>query len=402
MAKIGFSQERLKKMHDILAEHVANGATPGLATRVSRRGETHFDAIGNIDFEGSQPIQRDNIFRISSLTKPVTAAATLILVEEGKIRLHEPVDRLLPELADRKVLKRLDGPLDDTVPASRPITVYDLLTFTFGFGLVFASPETHPILAALVDLNIGLGMPSPAMHPGPDEWIKRFGSLPLLYQPGERWLYNTGSDVLGVLIARASSTDFESFLQERIFDPLGMKDTSFSVPPEKVDRFTPQYVINHESGKPEVYDPREGGQWNTPPAFPTGGAGLVSTIDDYHAFGQMMLNYGKLDDTRILSRPSVELMTTDQLTPAQKAISGMEPGAFENHGWGFGVGIDTRRNDLFSVGRFGWDGGLGSTWYADPREDLIGIMMTPHAWLSPVPPDHFVDFWTMTYAAIED
>lgn len=184
-------------MHDVMAGYVARDAAPGIVTLVSRRGKTFVDAVGTTTAGGSKPIQRDTIFRITSLTKPIVAAATMILVEECKVRLNEPVDRLLPELANRKVLKRLNGPLDDTVPAERPLTVRDLLTFRLGFGLVFESPDTYPILKALIELEIGLGVPAPATPPAPDEWIRRLGTLPLMYQPGEKWLYDTGSDVLG-------------------------------------------------------------------------------------------------------------------------------------------------------------------------------------------------------------
>jgi CubicO group peptidase (beta-lactamase class C family) len=170
-------------------------------------------------------VQRDTIFRIASMTKPITASAAMILIEECKLRLDEPVDRLLPELADRRVLKRLDGPLDDTEPAKRPITLRDLLTFCMGFSIVMAPPGAYPIQTAVNDLLLGQGMPQPSLQPGPDEWIRRFGTLPLMHQPGEKWMYHTGSDVLGVLIARASGQPFDAFLQERVFKPLGMKDS---------------------------------------------------------------------------------------------------------------------------------------------------------------------------------
>src|SRR5947207_9705448 len=209
-------------MHDFMARHVERGDLPGLVTLVSRRGEVHVDAIGTLAVGGSEPMRHDTIFRISSMTKPVTAAATMILVEECRLRLDERVDRLLPELSDRRVLKRLDGPLHDTVPADRPITVRDLLTFRLGYGLVMVPPGTHPIADAMSDQLLGQGPPDPSTPPAHDEWIRRLGTLPLVHQPGARWMYNTGSDVLGVLIARASGQPFEAFLRERIFEPLGM------------------------------------------------------------------------------------------------------------------------------------------------------------------------------------
>jgi CubicO group peptidase (beta-lactamase class C family) len=403
MSNGGLSKARLGRMHDVMAGYVERGEVPGLVTLVSRRGELHVDAIGMKAVGGSDAMQRDTIFRISSMTKPITAAATMILVEECKVRLDEPVDRLLPELAGRKVLQRLDGPLQDTVPANRPITVRDLLTFRMGFGQMMAPPDAYPILKAASELQIGMGPPAPSAMPAPDEWIRRLGTLPLMHQPGEKWMYNTGSDVLGVLIARASGQPLETFLRERIFEPLGMRDTSFSVPATRLDRLVTSYWTNFETGALELYDEARGGQWSRPPAFPSGAGGLVSTIDDYLAFGQMMLNQGKQGNERLLSRPSVETMTTDQLTPEQKAASGIVPGYFDSHGWGFGVSMVTRRDDVAAVpGRFGWDGGLGTSWYSDPREDLVTILMTQRAWTSPSPPDVCLDFWTSAYQAIDD
>src|SRR5438128_7752810 len=224
------SKARLGRMHDVMAGYVERGEVPGIVTLVSRRGEVHVDAIGMKAVGGSDPMRRDTIIRISSMTKPITAVATMILVEECKVRLDEPVDRLLPELADRKVLKRLDGPLQDTVPANRPITVRDLLTFRMGFGQMMAPPDAYPILSAASEQQIGMGPPNPSTLPAPDEWMRRLGRLPLMHQPGEMWMYNTGSDVLGVLIARASGQPVETFLRERIFEPLVKKDTGFSVP----------------------------------------------------------------------------------------------------------------------------------------------------------------------------
>ena len=403
MSTGGLSKTRLGRMHDVMAGYVERGEGPGIVTLVSRRGEVHVDAIGMKAVGGGDPIRRDTIFRVSSMTKPITAAATMILVEECKVRLDEPVDRLLPELFGRKVMSRLEGPLDDTVLANRPITVRDLLTFRMGFGVVMAPPGTYPIQKAMEELRLGQGPPSPSTPPAPDEWIRRLGTLPLMHQPGEQWMYNTGSDVLGVLIARASGQTLETFFRERIFAPLGMKDSGFSVPAGNLDRLATSYLTNPETGALELYDQAEGGQWSRPPAFPAGGGGLVSTIEDYLAFGQMMLNEGKHGSERVLSRPSVELMTTDHLTPDQKAASGFVPGFWENRGWGFGMSIITRRDDVARrVGTFGWDGGLGTTWSSDPSEDMVTIVMTQRAWTSPSPPDVCLDFWTSAYAAVDD
>jgi len=401
MSTAGLSRVRLGRMHDVMASYVERGDVPGLVTLVSRRGEMHVDVIGTQAFKDPDPMRRDTIFRISSMTKPIIAVATMILVEECKLRLDEPVDRWLPELADRRVMKRLDGPLDDTVPAKRPITVRDLLTFRMGFGQMMASPDAYPILQAASVQQIGMGPPSPSAMPAPDEWMRRLGQLPLMHQPGEQWMYNTGSDVLGVLIARASGQPLETFLRQRLFEPLGMKDTGFSVPTASLERLATSYWTDPASGKLTVYDEPRGGQWSRPPAFPSGAGGLVSTIDDYLAFGQMMLSQGKHGGERILSRLSVELMTTDQLTPEQKAASSLVSGFLDGHGWGFGVSVITRRDDIAAVpGRYGWDGGLGTSWYSDPREEMVIILMTQCAWASPGPPN--VYFWTLAYQAIDD
>jgi CubicO group peptidase (beta-lactamase class C family) len=403
MSTGGLSKARLDRMHDIMASYVERGEVPGIVTLISRRGEVHVDAIGMKALGGRDPMRRDTIFRIASMSKPVTAAAAMILIEECKLRLDEPVDRLLPELADRRVLTRLDGPLDETVPANRPITLRDLLTFRMGCGIIMAPPDTYPIQKAMSEQRLGQGPPQPSTPPAPDEWIRRLGRLPLMHQPGEKWMYHTCADVLGVLIARASGQKLETVLRERLFEPLGMTDTGFSVPAAKLERLATSYWTNFATGTTELYDAAEGGQWSRPPAFPSGGAGLVSTVDDYLAFGQMLLSQGRHGGARILSRPAVETMTSDQLTPAQKAVSGIVPGYFDSHGWGFGVSVVTRREDLpGSIGRFGWDGGLGTSWYSDPREDMVGILMTQRAWTSPIPPPVCRDFWTAAYQAIDD
>jgi CubicO group peptidase (beta-lactamase class C family) len=199
------SADRLARLHEIMSAHVERRHAPGLVSVVSRRGEVHVDVIGETATDGGDPVRRDTIFRISSMTKPITAVATMILLEQCALRLDDPVDRLLPELADRRVVRRIDGPVDDTVPADRPITVRDLLTFRMGFGGYFGPCPVNDMAAPL---QLSVGPPQPALPPEPDEWMRRFSTLPLMCQPGERWLYHTGADVLGVLIARASGQPF--------------------------------------------------------------------------------------------------------------------------------------------------------------------------------------------------
>jgi CubicO group peptidase (beta-lactamase class C family) len=395
------SQARLRRMHDVMAGHVSSGRLPGLVTLVSRRGETHVDAIGMKAFGGKDPMRRDTIFRIASLTKPISAAAAMILVEEAKLWLDDPVDRWLPELANRKVLKRIDGPLEDTVPAKRAITLRDLLTFRLGIGAVMVFPARYPIQKAMEEAGIAPSANLPSM--APDELMKRFGSLPLVHQPGEQWMYHSGSDILGVLIARATGKTLETFLRERIFAPLGMKDTAFSVPEAKLDRLATCYQTDFATGKAVIFDEARGGRFTRPPVFESGGGGLVSTVDDYASFGRMMLNKGTHGRERILSRLSVELMTTDHITAEQKAVSDFFPNFWDNRGWGFGMAIITRRDDLVrTVGTFGWDGGYGTSLYADPKENMVGILMTQRVWDSPVAPAVNLDFWASAYQSIDD
>jgi CubicO group peptidase (beta-lactamase class C family) len=391
----GFSKSRLERVRGALDGHVQRGAAPGAVAVLSRGGETLVEAAGDV--------RPDSIFRIASMTKPVAAAAALMLVEECVLRLDDPVEEYLPELASRRVLTRLDGPLDDTVPAERAITLRDLLTFRLGLGFgdgMWGPPGTVPIMDALGELRGG--MPAPAAVPAPDEWMRRLGKLPLAYQPGERWLYNLGSDILGVLIARAAGQSFEEFLRERIFEPLGMADTGFWVPAASIDRLPPQYATDPGTGKPVVYDPPSG-QWSTPPAFESGAGGLVSTADDYAAFASMLRGGGVHRGVRILSRAAVSLMTSDQLPAAVKAVSGLAPGDFDDLGWGFGVSVVTRRTELYhSAGTYGWNGGLGTTWVNDPAEDLTLILLTQLAFTSHRPPAINRDFWTTAYQALDD
>jgi CubicO group peptidase (beta-lactamase class C family) len=392
-----FSQTRLARMHDVMAGHVAGGRIPGLVALVSRRGETHVDAIGTLAFGAAAPMRRDTIFRIASISKPITAAAAMMLVEEGKLRLDDPVDNWLPELANRRVLRSIEAPLDDTVPAKRAITLRDLLTFRLGLGAVMVFPSRYPIQKAMEEAGVAPGPNLPQV--GPDELMRRFGSLPLIHQPGEKWLYDTGSHILGIMLARVTGQPLGTLLVERIFTPLGMRDTGFHVPEAKLDRLATAYWTDFKTGERVVFDaPR--GRFAQPPVFESGSGGLVSTVDDYLAFARMMLNKGQGGGTRLLSRASVELMTTDHITPEQKAASPFFADFWDNRGWGFGLSVFTRRDGVMGVGSFGWDGGYGTSAYMDPKEDLIGILMTQRVWDSPKVPDVLTDFWTQAYAAM--
>ncbi|MGW7682023.1 serine hydrolase domain-containing protein [Kribbella sp. NPDC054772] len=335
----------------MLREYVDNGAMPGLISLVSRGDETRIEVLGRTEYDGPE-LQRDSLFRISSLTKPIVAAATMLLVDDLRLSMDAPVADVLPELAHPVVLRDPDGPIDDTVPAERPITVRDLLTFRLGLG-----ESDNPALRqreAELELHT-FGPPVPRTPLEPDEWIKRLATLPLQYQPGQRWLYSTGSHILGVLLPRVTGRPLEEFLRERIFEPLGMHDTGFTA----VDpaRLTTAYVGD------DVLDPAAESQWLTPPSFPDASGGLISTIDDYHVFTRMLLS-GDL-----LSPAAVAEMTSDQLTPAQRTAAADFLGP--DTGWGYGMSV--------GGGRYGWAGGLGSLWSTTPADGTISILLTPRA-----------------------
>ncbi len=397
MADPTFDRDGLARLDHAMAEHARSGGVPGLVWLVARHGEVHTGAAGTLDGASGRRVAEDTIFRISSMTKPVTAVATLLLVDEGRLPLDEPVDRWLPELADRRVIASLAGPLDETVPARRPVTTRDLLTFRMGLGADFTG-ASQPVMEAMTKLELGVGPPAPAVPPAPDEWIRRLGTLPLEHQPGERWMYHTSADVLGVLVARAAGQPFDVFLAERVFEPLGMVDTGFFVPRSARDRFGPCFWPPGAGVDDLLYDPADG-QWSRPPAFPGGGAGLVSTAGDFLAFAEMLLGGGTYRDRRVLSGESVDAMTTNHLTPSQIAASGPDPGGAT--GWGYGVGVHLRATgSTRSAGTYGWDGGLGSTWANDPAEGLTGVLLTNQTWMSPEPPPVCRDFWAGAYAAL--
>ncbi|MEV0411209.1 serine hydrolase domain-containing protein [Streptomyces sp. NPDC050448] len=381
----------MTSLRDILEPHVSSGSLPGAVGLVARGDRVEVEAVGSADIEGTAPMVRDSIFRIASLTKPVTAAAVMMLVEEGRFALDDPVAPWLPELASPVVVRTPSSPVGDVVPAARPITVSDLLTSRAGYG--FPSDFSLPAVGLLFS-ELKQGPPQPQQIAAPDAWMKALSRVPLLYQPGEAWLYNTCSDILGVLVARASRQSLPEFLAERIFEPLGMADTGFAVPPADLGRFTGCYRAG--DGGLELVDAPHG-QWSSVPAFPSGAGGLVSTADDWYAFGRMMLAEGALDGDRgrLLSAGSVRQMTTDWLTPAQRAGGEL---FLEGQGWGFGGSVDITARDPWNVpGRYGWVGGTGTAAHITPATGTVSVLLTQREMIGPTPPAVMREFWT--YAA---
>jgi CubicO group peptidase (beta-lactamase class C family) len=399
MTNASLSTDGLAHLHDVMTGHVEAGEMPGLVTLVARGDDVHVDVIGSPSFAGDTPLARSAIFRIASLTKPITAAAAMSLVEEGALRLDQPVEQLLPELAQRPVLRAIDAELDDTVAAVRPVALEDLLSYRLGFGTVVAPPGTYPIQRAEAELglqSIG-GPPWPPVAYDSDRWMAALGSLPLMYQPGEQWLYNTSGQVLGVLLARATGKDLETVMRERIFEPLGMRDTGFTVPADQLERLTTFYVPDPESGDLSVLDDPADSWWSSPPSFPDASGWLVSTIDDYWSFASMILAGGTVRGQRVLSSESVALMTRDRLSRAQREAAG--PFLGEHRSWGLGMAVPATGSSAPLPAGFGWDGGSGTTWRSNPRSVVTGILFTQRQAVSPAPPPVVEDFWTAVNAA---
>jgi CubicO group peptidase (beta-lactamase class C family) len=359
----GLGRELRGRIDQLVADAVGQGQAPGVVAGVARGDARHVAAAGTLALAGG-PMRRDSLFRISSMTKPMTAAAVLSQVEAGLLELGEPVDRLLPELAGRAVLRAPDARLADTVPAERPITVRDLLTFTCGFGMqgaVFMAAEPWPVVTAAAERNLHVFGPAmPAAMPDPDTWLARLGELPLLAQPGERWLYQTGSQILGVLAARAAGQPFGEVLRERVLGPLSMLDTAFGA----VDTARLATAYDQRDGQWEVFDGPDG-QWSRPPAFPDGGGGLVSSVDDVLSFGRMLLDGG----AGVLAPETVAEMTRDQLTPAQRDAVWPGFSFLDGRGWGYGLSV-------LDDGSYSWDGGFGTAWSNVPAQDLCVVVLT--------------------------
>lgn len=351
----------------LVAGCVRDGAAPGAVAVVARRDTVEVAVAGTLDRTGATPMTRDSIFRLASLTKPVTAAAVLMLVQDRRLRLTDPIGRWLPELASPSVVRTPGSPIDDVVPANRPITVFDLLTSQAGWG--FASDFSLPAGQALAAVQ-GDGREVQSFPPV-DEWLAALSRVPLLYQPGESWLYDTSSTLQGALVERVTGS-FPEFLAERLFAPLGMTDTAFVVPKAKRDRFTSYYKGDELADGPD-------GQWSAMPAFPMGSGGLVGTADDWVAFGRMLLT----DGDGVLTPASVRLMLTDHTTAAHRAIGAM---FLDGQGWGMGGAID-------SAGRYGWAGGTGTSARVDPAAGTVTLMFTQGAVDGPVTPAWLRDFW---------
>jgi CubicO group peptidase (beta-lactamase class C family) len=384
----GLREEGLTRFDAAAAGHVGDDNVPGLVALLARGDEVHLRSLGKLAVGGPE-VQPDSLFRIASTTKPVTGVATLALIDEGLFEMDEPVERFLPELSSPRVLRRVDGPLDETVPAARAITVRDLLTFTFGFGMMmemFTTSEPWPIVAAANDRHLStLGPPDPDEQPDPDTWMAGLGSLPLLAQPGERWLYNTGASVLGVLLSRAAGVPLAEVYRSRIFEPLGMENTAFWTP--EADRLPTAYFPTPDGL--QVWDPPDG-KWNRAPAFGDAAAGLISTAEDLLALARMMRRGGE----PVLSGDAVKEMTRDQLTPQQRAAAGSVMADHQSWGLCQAVSVDGPH-----PGAYGWDGGLGTSWLVDPAPDLIVIVLTQRLFNDPQLPRVHRDLQDAAYAA---
>ncbi|MCU1400638.1 MAG: serine hydrolase [Acidimicrobiales bacterium] len=384
------------RLHDALAPHVDSGSVPGLVALVAAGDSLQVEVLGSKAIDDPAPMTRDSLFRIASITKPIVAAAAMTLVDDGTWKLDDAIERWLPELTGQRVLRSIDAALDDTVPAHRPVTVEDVLTYRIGFGNVIAAPDAFPILRAASDAGLDtLGTPWPPSGLTSDQWIAAFGALPLMHQPGQEWMYNTSGQVLGVLLERATGCALVDVLSERLFEPLGMADTSFEIAAGGLARLTTCYAPDPVSDTLTVFDPADDGSlWNGPPAMANGAAGLLSTIDDLFVFAQMIAAGGSSAAGRVLTEQSTELMLTDHLTAEQRAGGEL---FLDGGGWGFGMRVPdgaTRPLAVHLNDGYGWDGGTGTVWRTAPVGNRIGILLTQRCMTSPLPPAVFRDFIT--------
>ena len=371
----GFSREGLAKIKPGLQGVIDSGVLSGAVTLLWRNGQiADVSVVGTADIEAGRPMRRDTLFRIASMTKPITSVAILMLMEEGKLKLDDPITKWAPEFASMRVLKNAEGPLDETYPSPRDITIEDLLTHRSGlaYGFTSVGPIAYAYQDALGDvLNNPLDV---------DAWMKALGGLPLSYPPGDRFHYSHATDVLGFIVGRIEGKPFRDVLFEKIFNPLGMVDTDFYIPPEKRDRASVVYRLEEDMSLTPVPFKRH----DAPPAFCGGGGGLISTADDYLKFARMMLGKGEVDGVRLLKPETVDLMVTNRLTDDQRAIGFMGLPFWLGQGFGLGVSmtLDQEKQAWMGPGTngsFGWPGAFGTWWRADPAENMIIIYLVQNS-----------------------
>jgi CubicO group peptidase (beta-lactamase class C family) len=392
---LGFSSMRLERIATVVQGSVDRGEIAGAVTLVARHGQViWFRAGGKQDREKSRPMRTDAIFRICSMTKPIVSLAVMMLYEEGRFALDDPISKYIPEFGNPKVLVTQKDRKPYTIPASTPVTIRNLLTHTSGIGYNW-DPDLGPFYQ---QANIASGLLPVDLTIG--ENVKRLARLPLLFNPGERWNYGLNVDVLGYLIEVVSGKPLDQFLKERIFEPLGMRDTFFYVPEGKAERLATAYTWYEGKGLARFPDaPITEGTFSYSADYPvrgpkklfSGGAGLCSTASDYARFCQLMLNQGKLGKTQLISRKSVELMTHDQLGPKFPD---------QEFGLGFGIeGVKTPLHELGSKGQYQWGGFFYTGFSIDPKEDMITVFM---AQLHPGAPSTMAEFHALAYAALEE
>lgn len=349
----------------LLRRHVDSGTMPGAVAVVSRgTDEPDAVAVGAASVDGA-PMKPDAIFRIQSMTKAVTTVGALRLIAAGRIGLDDPVERWLPELADRQVLSRPDAELDDTAPSPRPITVRHLLTNTSGYGMIF---EPSPLQRAMADNDTEAGPDPTGLDAG--EWLTRLASLPLAFAPGEGWRYHHSFAILGILLSRATGRSAHDHLTDDVFGPLGMVDTGYWVPAAKARRLPSAYRRDH--GSLVEVEPAGGGWYAGEPGKDVSHEEIVSTAADYHRFLRMLATGGLLDGEQFVPAELLRLMLTDQVPESAKTPESFYPGFWSGTGWGFGVSVQT---DGEHPGRWGWSGGLGTDFFVD-LDGTIGILLT--------------------------
>ncbi|HEY2675817.1 MAG TPA: serine hydrolase domain-containing protein [Steroidobacteraceae bacterium] len=367
------SHESIERMAEPARNAVATGDIPGVVCLVWQRGELlQIEAVGLRNIEARLPVERDTIFRIASMSKPVTTAVALRLVEQGAMRLEDPITKWAPEFSEMRVLRQPGGSLDDTYPAPRPITIEDLMTHRSGLSYGFTAKG--PLAVVLQDK---FGFKTDRWN-SPDEWMGALASLPLSFAPGERFNYSHSTDVLGFIVGRAARSSLREAMQELLFTPLQMPDTDFWIPPEKRARAAVLYATPARGNFTPASLP--GFLDEVPPVITAGGHGLVSTADDYLAFGRMLLQGGELNGKRILSQESVGLMTTNRLTPAQRRDSQFGMPFFMAQGFGLGLSVitDPKKNAWLgtgSRGSFGWPGLFGGWWQVDPQQQMVMLWL---------------------------